>query len=140
MGYSALGPHATKTFLLSMFTSTLSYSSLCSATNNFSHHFKNHSRPFQCGFCPARHATKRQQDRHVNERHNNIEGYYCSVTTCVRSLASGGKSFSRIENCRRHMMMAHKFTAEQARICDMDEETRKICAGRKRKVGKRVEA
>jgi hypothetical protein len=102
----------------------------------YNHHFKNHSRPFQCGFCPARHATKRQRDRHVNERHSNTEGYYCSVLGCPRSSASGGKPFPRIENCRRHMMMVHKFTADQAKACDMDEETRKIRAGRK--VGRHV--
>jgi hypothetical protein len=102
----------------------------------YNHHFKNHSRPFQCSFCPARHATKRQRDRHVNECHSNTEGYYCSVLGCPRSLASGGKLFPRIENCKRHMMMVHKFTSDQARACDMDEETRRIRAGRR--VGRRV--
>jgi hypothetical protein len=110
--------------------------SLFRVANIPSHHFKNHSRPFQCVFCPARHATKRQRDRHVNERHNNTEGYYCSMLACPRSLASGGKPFPRIENCRRHMVMVHKFSAEQARSCDMDEETRRVRAGRK--IGRQV--
>jgi len=55
-------------------------------------------------------------------------------------MASGGKPFLRIENCKRHMMMTHNFTAEQARTCDMDEETRRIRADRRRKVTKRVGA
>jgi len=38
------------------------------------------------------------------------------------------------------MIMAHKFTAEQARMCDMDEETQRIREGRKRKAARRVEA
>jgi hypothetical protein len=55
---------------------------------------------------------------------------------CERSLAGGRKPFPRIDNCRRHMEKTHKFSKEQARFCDMDEETRRIVAGRK--IGSRV--
>jgi hypothetical protein len=48
----------------------------------------------------------------------------------------GGKPFPRMENCRRHMVMVHKFVAEQvdARMCVVDEETARI--RRERKIGR----
>ena len=107
-----------------------------SITDISSHHFKNHSRPFQCGSCPARHATKRQRDRHVNEKHNRSESYFCTVATCKRSLTDGSNPFPRMENCRRHMMLAHKFTSEQVIACDMDDETRSV--REERKVGRQI--
>jgi hypothetical protein len=100
-------------------------------TDKFSHHVKNHAKPFQCALCPARHATKRHRDRHINDRHQNTERYYCSVPSCTHSIASGEKAFRRIENCRRHMMRVHKFTADQAKLCDMDAETKRIRSERK---------
>jgi hypothetical protein len=108
---------------------------MCS-TNVISHHSKSHTKPFKCTHCPARRATKRHLDRHVNENHNNLEKYYCSVAECKRSLDNGGKPFPRIENCRRHMKMVHKFIADQARLCVMDEETMRI--RRERKIARRV--
>jgi hypothetical protein len=136
-GIQCTWPSCNKAFpSIHVYKCVISHSDHCIPLTKFSHHFKNHSRPFRCRFCPARHATKRQRDRHVNERHSNTEGYYCSVLGCPRSLASGGKLFPRIENCKRHMMIVHKFTADQARACDMDEETRRIRAGRR--VGRRV--
>ncbi|PMD30457.1 hypothetical protein L207DRAFT_641711 [Hyaloscypha variabilis F] len=103
--------------------------------HTYNQHSKTHTKPFQCPFCQARHDSKRHRDRHINERHRNTERYYCRVPTCGRSLAGGGEAFPRPENCRRHMRDVHRFSTEQAMICDMDEETRRIRAGRK--VGRR---
>lgn len=46
-----------------------------------------------------------------------------------------GKPFPREDNCRKHMRNAHHMSEEQARICEMDEETKRI--RRERKAGRR---
>jgi len=92
----------------------------------YNHHFKNHSKPFLCELCPARHATKRHLDRHVNECHSNVEKYYCPIASCKRSRI-GGRSFPRAENCRRHVVRVHN---EEG--LDMDDETRRIREARKK--------
>lgn len=103
--------------------------------SDYNHHCKSHTRPFKCSTCTARHATKRQLDRHVNERHTQIERYYCTVRSCRRSMIDDGKPFPREDNCRKHMRNAHHMSEEQARICEMDEETKRI--RRERKAGRR---
>ncbi|EPE33010.1 hypothetical protein GLAREA_06022 [Glarea lozoyensis ATCC 20868] len=105
-----------------------------SSMADYNHHFKNHSKPFLCTICPARHATKRHLDRHVNERHSNVENYFCSVLTCKRSRA-GGQPFRRVENCRRHVVKVHQLCDASMDGLDMDEETRRVREGRKK--GKR---
>lgn len=105
--------------------------------SEYNHHSKNHTRPFQCTSCLARHATKRQLDRHINEKHDPTENYYCIVSTCKRSLAQEGKPFRRDDGCRKHMKRVHRMTDEQVKECGMDEGTRLIRLGRKigRKTG-----
>lgn len=102
----------------------------------YNHHSRNHTRPFQCISCPARHATKRQLDRHINEKHDTTEKYYCTVSTCKRSLVRQGKPFRRDDGCRKHMRRVHSMTGEQVKECDMDERTRTIRLARK--VGRRI--
>lgn len=105
----------------------------------YNHHFKNHSKPFQCPYtsCTARHATKRQLDRHINDRHNTTEQYFCPVPACKASMTSNQKGISRIENFKRHMAKVHKYAEEQVSSCepDMDEETKRIRRERKRRRG-----
>jgi len=104
-----------------------------------SHHFKSHTKPFQCPHCPTRQSTKRHIDRHVNERHVNQEKYYCSAIGCKRSLNGeygfGGKHFPREENCRKHIRSkhwgienAHGRSGEIGGLAqiEMDELTKKI--------------
>lgn len=102
----------------------------------YKQHTRSHTKPYQCLFCSDRYAIKPHHDRHVNERHRMTEKYYCRVPTCDRSLAGGGKPFPRMDNCRRHMHGAHRFSKDEARLCDMDEETRRIRAGRN--IGRRT--
>ncbi|PMD30454.1 hypothetical protein L207DRAFT_592578 [Hyaloscypha variabilis F] len=87
---------------------------------SYNHHFLNHSRPFQCPLCTARHATKRHLSRHLNV-HLNTNVYYCSVKGCERGLGGKGKGF-RNDNCRRHLVKVHGFTAEEARRCVEKQE------------------
>jgi hypothetical protein len=102
----------------------------------FSHHCKYHNLPFQCPSCPARQATKREFNRHINSIHVRTEKYYCTVSTCNRSLNKNGKPFSREDGCRKHMRTKHRVTDDQAVTCGMDEETKRI--RRQRKVARRV--
>ncbi|KAH7371810.1 hypothetical protein BKA64DRAFT_267287 [Cadophora sp. MPI-SDFR-AT-0126] len=97
----------------------------------YNHHMKSHSKPFLCSLCTARHATKRHLDRHVNERHQMVEKYYCLVDHCKRSRKSGGSAFPRAENCKRHMIKVHKLNGSQIEDSDLDEETRRIRSVRK---------
>lgn len=136
MKFSVPGPRATKYFPRDSYTSVLSRPTYGRLLTWLSQRTKSHTKPYQCPFCRARHAIKPHHERHVNERHHITERYYCRVLMCERSLAGGGKPFPRMDNCRRHMEHAHKFSKEQARRCDMDEETRRIRAGRK--VGRRA--
>lgn len=103
---------------------------------DYNHHCKTHTRPFQCSICLSRHATKRQVDRHINDCHDHRERYFCTASACKRSVAGLGKPFTREDNCRKHMRRAHRFTDDQARICQMDELTRNIRT--ERKLGKRA--
>ena len=64
------------------------------------------------------------------------EKYYCTLTTCKRSLERLGKPFPRDDGCRRHMRKAHGMTEEQVRDVGMDEETRRIRS--ERKLGRRA--
>ncbi len=102
----------------------------------FSHHCRYHNLPFQCPSCPARQATKREFDRHVNSVHVHSEKYYCTVSTCNRSLDRSGKPFSREDGCRKHMRRKHRMTDDQVLTCGMDEETKRI--RRQRKVARRT--
>jgi hypothetical protein len=95
----------------------------------YNHHFKNHSKPFICPHCPARQATKRHLDRHINERHNGDELYFCPVEGCKR--ARGGRGFPRTENCKRHVRKVHKEGGEERIGVDIDEKTRKASRVRK---------
>lgn len=99
--------------------------------SEYNHHSKNHTKPFQCASCSARHATKRQLDRHINEKHKTTEKYFCTVSACKRSLARNGKPFPRDDGCRKHMRRVHRMTEEQVKECGMDERTRMIRLGRK---------
>ncbi|KAF8855208.1 hypothetical protein BDZ45DRAFT_746719 [Acephala macrosclerotiorum] len=103
---------------------------------DYNHHIKNHTKPFICLHCPARHATKRHLDRHVNERHHAAEQYFCPVVGCKRSRI-GGHPFPRPENCKRHLMSVHKLDGNAAGELDMNEETRQARESRKQR--KRVE-
>jgi hypothetical protein len=47
------------------------------------------------------------------------------------------EAFPCEDNCRKHMRKVHRFSEEQVRICDMDEETKRVRRGRK--MGRRVE-
>ncbi|KAH8758524.1 hypothetical protein F5882DRAFT_39678 [Hyaloscypha sp. PMI_1271] len=98
---------------------------------DYNHHCKTHTRPFQCSICLSRHATKRQVDRHINDCHDHRERYFCTAPACKRSMAGHEKPFTREDNCRKHMKRAHRFTDDQARICQMDELTRNIRMERK---------
>jgi len=98
---------------------------------DYNHHCKTHTRPFQCSICLSRHATKRQVDRHINDCHDQRERYFCTAPACKRSMAVHGKPFTREDNCRMHMRRAHRFTDDQAKICQMDELTRNIRMERK---------
>ncbi|KAF8855197.1 hypothetical protein BDZ45DRAFT_728270 [Acephala macrosclerotiorum] len=105
----------------------------------YNHHFKNHSKPFICPQCPARRATKRHLDRHINEKHIGSECYYCPVEGCKRARRGkgGGRGFPRIENCRRHVRKVHKGEVEwrdgvEVEVdIDVDEETMKVVFGRR---------
>jgi hypothetical protein len=104
--------------------------------SDYNHHCRYHNLSFQCPSCPARQATKREFDRHVNSVHVHSEKYYCTVSTCNRSLDRSGKPFSREDGCRKHMRRKHRMTDDQVLTCGMDEETKRI--RRQRKVARRV--
>ncbi|KAN0090616.1 hypothetical protein V8E51_019195 [Hyaloscypha variabilis] len=57
---------------------------------------------FLCPTCQSRHGTKRDLERHINSIHVPARKFYCSVSTCKRSLVGGGKYFLREDN-RRHL-------------------------------------
>ncbi|KAE9372565.1 hypothetical protein N431DRAFT_243588 [Stipitochalara longipes BDJ] len=124
MRLAALGPPAPNPSSLGLVTSTLPFFSISapfpSINSILSHHFLNHSRPFQCHLCPARHATKRHFSRHINV-HLKTKLYYCSVDGCERALGGKGKGF-RNDNCRRHLVKVHGYTTEEAKACVNDQE------------------
>jgi hypothetical protein len=98
---------------------------------DYNHHFLNHSRPFKCPQCSARHATKRHLDRHINIHLRpdlRSEMYYCSVNGCGRSVGGVGQPFGRHDNFKRHLTGQHGFSDEEAQACveaQKSEETRR---------------
>lgn len=104
--------------------------------SDYNHHCRYHNLPFQCLSCPLRQATKRELDRHVNSVHILTEKYFCTVSTCGRSLNKKGKPFSRKDGCRKHMRRRHRTMDDQVVDCDMDEETKII--RRQKKEARRV--
>jgi hypothetical protein len=88
-----------------------------------SKHFLNHSRPFQCHICPLRHATKRHLSRHINV-HLTTERYYCSVNCCKRPAGREGKGF-RDDNYKRHLILVHGFSDEEAKASLAGQESRR---------------
>lgn len=74
----------------------------------------------------------------MNERHSLVEKYYCPVEACKRSRVCGNP-FPRAENCRRHMMRAHRGSGCDGKgmrgvavDVDLDEVTRDMRQARKR--------
>jgi hypothetical protein len=53
--------------------------------------------------------------------HLKTELYFCSVDGCGRAR---GKGF-RDDNCRRHLISVHGFSAEEARECVREQEREK---------------
>ncbi|KAH8816549.1 hypothetical protein F5884DRAFT_226970 [Xylogone sp. PMI_703] len=86
---------------------------------DLNHHMKNHDKPYICPHCERGFATTRILDRHINDRHDQTESYFCREPDCRRR-------FPREENCRRHMQLLHGYSPEQAWEVDMDDATRLI--------------
>lgn len=76
--------------------------------HKLNHHKRYHDRPHECPHanCDMRFGTKTHLDRHINDKHNRARKFYCVQQNCPYS-RSGGKSFPRKDNWRRHMQNKH---------------------------------
>ncbi|RDA90663.1 hypothetical protein CP533_6827 [Ophiocordyceps camponoti-saundersi (nom. inval.)] len=72
------------------------------------HHQRYHSKAHKCTYsgCDRAFGTKTHLDRHINERHEQRRRFHCPIPDCIYHHA-GGRSFSRRDNWRRHMMSKH---------------------------------
>ncbi|PMD38020.1 ubiquitin-domain-containing protein [Hyaloscypha variabilis F] len=71
-------------------------------------HMRYHIRPFLCPQCPKDFGTTTHLERHINERHNTTEKYYCHVQGCIYAQnTQNGKFFPRKDNLRRHIRLKH---------------------------------
>lgn len=71
-------------------------------------HMRYHNRPFLCPRCPRDFGTKTHLERHINERHDATEKYYCHVQNCIYAQTTqNGKFFLRKDNLRRHVGLKH---------------------------------
>ncbi|KAK3330460.1 hypothetical protein B0H66DRAFT_63087 [Apodospora peruviana] len=81
--------------------------------HKLNHHKRYHDRPHECPHppCVMRFGTKTHLARHVNDKHRKTRKFYCTQQDCPYS-RSGGKSFPRKDNWRRHMMNKHHITPD----------------------------
>ncbi|KAG9249139.1 hypothetical protein BJ878DRAFT_89282 [Calycina marina] len=69
------------------------------------HHMRYHTKSHQCPFCALSFGTVTHQKRHINDVHQTVQRYHCTIAKCrYANGSSHPKFFSRKDNWRRHML------------------------------------
>jgi len=74
----------------------------------YSHHVRYHLKPHKCESCQRGFGTSKDLRRHINDVHETLKKYYCSISDCKYSRnAEEGSFFARRSNRRRHVREIH---------------------------------
>lgn len=76
--------------------------------HKLNHHDRYHTRKYVCTYegCDGSFGTTTHLRRHINDRHKKERKFHCTVEGCQWS-RSGGLSFPRKDNWKRHMVKKH---------------------------------
>lgn len=76
--------------------------------HKLNHHDRYHTRKFVCPYegCDGSFGTTTHLRRHINDRHKKERKFHCTVEGCQWS-RTGGLSFPRKDNWKRHMVKKH---------------------------------
>lgn len=77
--------------------------------HKLNHHARYHAKQHRCEYanCGKGFGTKTHLQRHINDRHLHSKKFHCAFHDCEYS-RSGGKSFLRKDNWKRHMTRIHQ--------------------------------